>query len=110
MSTSQRKKREPFITLTIEGNYKDFKDFYDNNKEVIYRGIVETFEGMKTDRRKKLTLLVLGKICDFEWDTEFHFSKTDTKTLLRDVMPFFEQIEDYETCFEIKKLHDCLTI
>jgi hypothetical protein len=24
-------------------------------------------------------------------------------------MPYFEEIEDYETCNEILKLHDCLT-
>lgn len=109
-NTEEKKKRnEPYITLSLDGDYVDFRDFYDNNKETIYKNIVEVFKGLKVSRKKKLNLLVLAKISGLEWDTEFKFSKDDKKTLVRDVIPYFEQIEDYETCLEIKNLHDCLT-
>jgi hypothetical protein len=103
-------KKEPYIRLEINTNHQDFTDFYDTNKEIIYKSIVEVFEGLKTSRKKTLKLLVVSQISGLEWDTEFNLSKTETKILVRDVIPYFEQIEDYETCLKIKNLHYELTM
>ncbi len=104
-----KRKKEPFLTLEIKNNYQEFREFYDENKEVIYKSILEVFEGLKTTRKKTLSLLVVSEIAGLEWDTEFTFSKSESKVLFRDVMPYFEQIEDYETCSKIVKLHSDLT-
>jgi hypothetical protein len=103
-------KKEPFIKLEIKDNYNDFTEFYDANKGTIYKSILDVFEELKTSRKKTLSLLVVSEIGGLEWDTEFNFSKSQNKILVRDVMPYFEQIEDYETCSKIKNLHFDLTM
>jgi len=45
-----------------------------------------------------------------QWDTEFNFTKADSKILKRDILPYFSELEDYETCGEIIKLHKELTM
>jgi hypothetical protein len=104
-----QRKKVPFLKIEIKNNYKEFKDFYDDNKEVIYKSIIEVFEGLKYTRKKTLSLLIVSEISGLEWDTEFTFSKSESKILCKDVMPYFEQIEDYETCSKILKLHSDLT-
>ena len=94
------------IKLKIEDNHSDFKSFYDTNKPLIFKKIIECFDILiKNSNIKNIKLLIIGKISGFDWDTEFNFHKNDQETLLRDVLPFFEQIEDYETCSEIINLH-----
>jgi hypothetical protein len=107
---TRKRSTQPDIVLNIEGSFNDFTDFYDGNKEVIYKNILDLFELLRTTRKKKLTLSVVAKIRGLEWDTDFTFSKDDKETLLRDVMPYFEQVEDYEVCSKIIKLHKDLTI
>ncbi len=105
----KKKTTQPDIVLNLDGIYKDFNDFYGKNKEIIYRSIIDLFVELKTTSKESLTLMVTAKIRGLEWDTDFTFSKKDAKSLIRDVMPFFEQNEDYETCSEIIKLHKDLT-
>jgi hypothetical protein len=45
-----------------------------------------------------------------EWDTEFNFSRQESVVLSRDILPYFEQNEDYEVCAEILKLKKELTL
>ena len=44
-----------------------------------------------------------------DWDTEFTFNRDETIVLKRDVLPYFEDIEDYESCSEILNLYKDLT-
>lgn len=98
-----------FKELKIEGKYSEFNDFYDANKELIYKSIIELFHEFKNTRKRTLTLYVSAKIKGLEWDTEFNFSKNESFVLKRDLMPFFEDNEDYETCSEIISLTKDLT-
>jgi hypothetical protein len=43
------------------------------------------------------------------WDTEFKFKKEDYIILKRDLMPFYEEIEDYEMCSKIIELDKYFT-
>jgi hypothetical protein len=52
---------------------------------------------------------VSANIKGLEWDTEFNFTKNESFVLKRDLMPFFEDNEDYETCSEIISLSKDLT-
>ena len=104
-----KKTRTPYRHLHLKGRYEDFGDFYDDNKEKIYKSIIEVFEGFTTTNKRKLSLYIQSVIKGLEWDTEFIFEKTQPIILTRDVMPFFEQKEDYETCIEIQKLYELLT-
>ena len=106
MSTKQD---QFFKKLIIKGKYNDFKDFYDENKETIYKSIIEVFQGFKNSRKKTLSLYISAKIKGLEWDTEFNFKKEESIILKRDLMPYFESNEDYETCSEIISLTKDLT-
>jgi hypothetical protein len=103
MKTTKRN-QNIFKELKIEGKYYEFNDFYDSNKELIYKSIIELFHEFKKTRKKTLTLYVSAKIKGLEWDTEFNFTKNESFVLKRDLMPFFEDNEDYETCSEILSL------
>jgi hypothetical protein len=103
------KTRTPHKTMYIKGKYQDFNDFYDVNKKPIYENIVEVFKGFQGSKKKVLSLYVQAIIQGLEWDTEFKFNRSETIILTRDVLPFFESIEDYEKCGEIKNLYEDLT-
>jgi hypothetical protein len=92
--------------ITLKKRYEDFTDFYDENKENIYKSIIEIFQEFKKTKKRKLSLYVVANINDLSWDTEFNFTRKDTIVLKRDVMPYFEEIEDYTTCCLIRDLHN----
>ena len=103
--------KTPYRKMYIKGQYEDFTDFYTINKRPIYENIIEVFKGFTGDSKKRvLTLYLQAIIHGLEWDTEFKFNKTDTIVLTRDVIPYFEQIEEYEICDDVRKLFEELTI
>ena len=67
------------------------------------------FKEFKNTRKKSLVLFVSAKIMNVDWETEFIFHKEESIVLKRDLIPYFEMIEDYEKCHEIKLLHESLT-
>jgi hypothetical protein len=109
MPISKKPKQSYFKELFIEGRYKDFNDFYDENKLIIYKSIIDIFLEFKKTNKKTLTLNISAKIKGMDWDTEFTFNRNETIVLKRDVLPYFEDIEDYESCSEILNLYKDLT-
>jgi len=87
--------------LIFKGIYKDYDSFYDENKPEIYKTIFELFKGFKDKRKKTLVLYLSAKIKDLEWETTFTFHRDEFIILKRDIMPFFELIEEFELCGEI---------
>lgn len=103
-------KEQPHKELIFKGKYNDFKDFYDINKETIYKSIIEIFEDFnQLKNTKELSLRIAAKIKGLEWDTKFDFKRVESIVLTRDIIPYFEEIEDYETCRHVHKLHKELT-
>jgi hypothetical protein len=96
------------VKLDIEGKYIDFTDFYGVNKIIIYNNIINLFEDFKDKKKKLLVLELSANIQNIEWKTELEFSRKEIHILKRDILPFFEEIEDYETCEKVRKL--CETI
>jgi hypothetical protein len=92
------------LVIDLDKNYQDFRHFYDENKSIIYKSIIEIFEKFKTTKKKNLKLLVKAIIMDLEFETEFCYTKNENFVLTRDLMPYFEQIEDFETCARIRDL------
>lgn len=90
--------------LSIDGSYLDFNDFYSKNNEIIYRTIIELFGKLKSKKYQYATILITTKIKDLNWDTDLTFSLAQSFLLKRDILPFFEEIEDYETCVKIQSL------
>jgi len=106
----KKKPEEPHKELKFNGKYRDFKDFFDINKETIYKSIVDIFLSFKEcETEENLILRISAKIKGLDWDTKFDFKRNESIVLVRDIMPYFEEVEDYETCFKIYKLHQELT-
>lgn len=101
--------RTPYKKMYIKGKYEDFTDFYEQNKITIYDSIIDIFEGFVGNKKRILTLYIAAIIHGLEWDTEFKFERSDTIVLRRDVIPYFESIEEYEKCEKAKKILDNLT-
>ncbi len=108
LNQSKRRKK-PYKELIIKGVYKDWKSFYEPNKEDIYKSIIEIFEEFKNTRKKSLVLKLSAKFKDADWNTEFEFHRSETIVLKRDILPYFEEIEDFETCQQILDLKKELT-
>lgn len=91
--------------LSIKGKYSGFTDFYDTNKVKIYKNIINLFGTFKNKDKNELILVLSAKIMDLDWETELKFGRQEITVLIRDLIPYFESIEDYETCGEIKSLY-----
>jgi hypothetical protein len=99
------KQKEIFI---IDQNYSDFPSFYSEVKGQIYRKIFETYEKVLASGKKEMNLIVTGYINDEPFNTEFIIDKTDPSLLIKVINPYFESIEDYETCGKIMQLYNSL--
>jgi hypothetical protein len=91
--------------LSIKGKYSGFTDFYDINKVKIYKNIINLFGNLKNKDKNNLILVLSAKIMDVDWETELKFSRQEIIVLIRDLIPYFESVEDYETCGEIHNLY-----
>lgn len=102
-------KRTPigyFRVLEYNGDYKSFEDFYDQHKSEIYESIVAVFEEFKTTSKKVLTINLSSTIGGMFWNSDFGFTKDQFFVLKRDVLPYFEEEENYEMCNRIMKIHN----
>jgi transcription elongation factor GreA-like protein len=43
------------------------------------------------------------------WDSEFTFTRNDYPVLIKEVIPFYEEKENYEKCLEIMNLYNDFT-
>jgi hypothetical protein len=59
--------------------------------------------------KTSLVLKLSAKFKDSDWNTEFEFHRNETIVLKRDILPFFEENEDYEMCGQVLNLHKELT-
>jgi hypothetical protein len=91
--------------LNIKGKYSEFTDFYDTNKVKIYKNIINLFGTFKNKDKNELILVLSAKIMDLDWETELKFGRQEITVLIKDLIPYFESVEDYETCGEIHNLY-----
>jgi hypothetical protein len=104
---TQKRKKEPFVTIQLkEQQYKNFKELYETNKGDIYQGVFDIYTELKNSRKRSLMLLVTSNMGSLEWETEFDFSKNEYEILMEQLIPYYEDIEDYEKCVEIKNLYE----
>jgi hypothetical protein len=99
------KKNNHDLLIDLNKNYKDFGDFYGENKTIIYKSIIDVFEKFKTTKKKNLKLIVKAMISDLDFETEFCYSINEKIVLTRDLIPYFESVEDFETCARIMDLN-----
>lgn len=113
MTTIKKSKtKEPInadLTLVIKGDYKDFKNFYDTNKQTIYENIVDLFNLILTDNKEPASLVVFYDIEKQTFHTEFTFKKSDKEMLKSVFLPYFTEIEEYETCTKVSNIYKGLS-
>jgi hypothetical protein len=102
------------FNVHVKGKYKNFEDFLDRNKDLIYGGVIDSFKELLGSRKRKIKYTVNATVkLDtneiVEWKTEFLLVKNEPDILVEHIMPHFEEQEDYEKCSEILNLHKELT-
>ena len=102
-------KNKIFRDLIFKKKFKSYGQFHSENKEKIYKTIIDLFKEFSVVRNKTLSMTISANIENIEWNTELCFSRNESYILKKDVMPYFEEIEDYETCSEIINLSKSLT-
>lgn len=103
---NRNKTRTPYIKKRIVGDYEDFDDFYETNKKDIYLNTIKVFEGFKNNKKRVLSLYYFGLVNYLSWEAEFIINRKDKNMLIDFIIPYFENIEEYELCSEILKLYN----
>lgn len=101
-------KKESIIPFVIETSYPTFHEFYEKEKHLIYQKIVEAYEEMVSANDGDKILLIVAKAKGTTFDTKFQISKDNVQTLLTVISPYFEELEEYEYCARIVRLHSKL--
>jgi len=94
-----------FAKIELSADYQDFQDFYQNNKSLLFNNIVQLYKELTKTNESKLKLVVESKLDGDVWSTDFVYSKDDLEMLMNDVLPFYEENEEYEICAEIMKIN-----
>jgi len=95
-----------FRILEYHGNYQTFDDFYFEHKSEIYESIVAVFEEFKISSKNVLTINLRSTIGGVFWNSDLSFTRDQFFILKRDILPFFEEEEDYEVCSRIMKIYN----
>jgi hypothetical protein len=97
--------KEYFISLDLDNNYQSFDHYYTDSKEIIFQSIVKLFKGFLDTDKNELILHIISSIEGLAWETDFTFTRDQYEILKRDVLPYFEDSEDFDTCIQIRELY-----
>lgn len=109
MATTERIKLGYFKVLEYHGNYESFNEFYNEHKSEIYETIVAIFECFNGSPKNILTINLNVNINGIFWDSDISFSRDQYFVLKRDILPYFEEEENYEMCNRIMKIYKLIT-
>jgi hypothetical protein len=91
----------PIVPIVIDNDYSSFHEFYSKEKRVIYKKIIDVFEEILKENIKEKKLLVIARIDGVSFDTDFQIDRDNKKLLTDVIIPYFEEIEEYELCSKI---------
>jgi CRISPR/Cas system CSM-associated protein Csm5 (group 7 of RAMP superfamily) len=97
-----------FLELAFSKNYFDFESFMNSNRRKIFLSIIKVFTEFKYSDDTCLKMCVKAQVDFTEWSTVFCFHADEPETLVKDILPYFIALEEYEKCAEIMKLHEVL--
>jgi len=95
-------------TLIIPTNYPNYPTFYNAEKKQIYLGYVEMFKKLARSIDKDKQLTVIYHIEEQSFTTNLVVNRNKIGVLKSNILPFFEQLEEYEICSDIVELYDSL--
>lgn len=94
-----------FLMLEFVKEYKDYIEFYTENKEVIYRKILSLYEEMRNEGWEGTFLeMDVKNIDNFNYVTKIPFESDQKGILEKSLLPYFEKREDFDTCIRIRNL------
>ena len=90
------------LTITFKNKFNDYGTFMEASRDPIYRTILSAFKELK--EKEKVAVSITANVDSTEFESEIEFTKLNLD-ILRDVVnPYFEEIEDYETCNKVIQL------
>lgn len=87
------------LTIKFESVYDNYGAFMEETRDPIYRTILTAFKDLK--EKDSVVVNVFAKVEDAEFESNLEFSKTNLDILTDVINPYFESIEDYESCGEV---------
>lgn len=95
-----------------EKTHESFFAFMDQNRNRMYKAIIDLFEQLALTKKESGKLLIRAFIENAEWKTDLKFKIWQYPLLITDLLPHFssEKIEDYESCQRICDLHKNIKI
>ena len=106
----KRKTIELKKDLVVDGSYENLTSFYQENKKLLYDSILETFsELLSLDQKATINLTFSTCISEERTEISLIFRQKHYIVLSRDLKPYYEEIEDYETCNRILELQKLFT-
>jgi len=90
------------LTINFKSTYDDYHTFMYETRDPIYRVILTAFKDLK--KKDSVFVNVFGKIEESEFESNLEFTKTNLDILTDVINPYFESIEDYESCNEVIKI------
>ena len=96
------------ITLNIYVKYSGLEDFLETNKRTIFLNFIEIFRKMTVIEKPIISLCIIWNTDEIVMKTTYQVDKSDINILNEILLPYFLDIEDYETCSEIKLLYEKL--
>jgi len=94
--------------LDINLNFTSFSSFFENSKGTIYTSMINSYIDLYDKKIKSKILLVNAKIDNQNFTTEFNISVNLPNIIIDIIIPYFEEIENYEMCDTSMKIYEKL--
>lgn len=94
--------------LNIPDNYPTFGEFYTQNKSLIFKTLIDAYREVSNDHKLTIKVNINATVEEIPFDAHFIINKNDDDIIERLnnlYLPYYEKIEEYETCDEIKEIY-----
>jgi len=92
--------------LRFPTTYDDYESFINDTRGTIYRAMLSVYGDL--DGREKGSVDVHANIAETEFTSELKCGFGNLDRLINIINPYFEGIEDYETCAEVMRVYSKL--
>lgn len=87
------------LTMNFKSIYNDYPTFMEETRDPIYRTILTAFKDLK--EKDSVVVNIFAKVEKTEFESNLEFTKSNLDILTDVINPYFESIEDYESCGEV---------
>jgi len=90
------------LTITFKNKFRDYGTFMDASRDPIYRTILAAFKELK--EKDKVSINVTANVDSTEFESKLEFTKLNLDILTDVINPYFEEMEDYESCAKVMQV------